>query len=104
MHREHHQWWSWRLNRKMELLVLGHAGAKVLVFPTSQGRFFEWEDRGMAGWDALWRTTSTTAGCNSTAWTALTPKAGTHAGHIPADGHTVITSILNTCCTKSFHL
>lgn len=31
----------------MELLVLGHAGARVLVFPTSQGRFFEWEDRGM---------------------------------------------------------
>jgi esterase/lipase superfamily enzyme len=35
----------------MELLVLGHAGARVLVFPTSQGRFFEWEDRGMG--DAL---------------------------------------------------
>jgi esterase/lipase superfamily enzyme len=32
----------------MDLLVLGHAGARVLVFPTSQGRFFEWEDRGMA--------------------------------------------------------
>lgn len=35
----------------MELLVLGHAGARLLAFPTSQGRFFEWEDRGMA--DAL---------------------------------------------------
>ncbi len=31
----------------MDLLVFGHAGARVLVFPTSQGRFFEWEDRGM---------------------------------------------------------
>lgn len=31
----------------MELLVFGHAGARVLAFPTSQGRFFEWEDRGM---------------------------------------------------------
>lgn len=31
----------------MELLVFGHAGARVLVFPTSQGRYFEWEDRGM---------------------------------------------------------
>ncbi|MEX1182935.1 MAG: alpha/beta hydrolase-fold protein [Gemmatimonadota bacterium] len=31
----------------MELLVLGHGGARMLVFPTSQGRFFEWEDRGM---------------------------------------------------------
>ncbi len=27
--------------------MFGHAGARVLVFPTSQGRFFEWEDRGM---------------------------------------------------------
>lgn len=35
----------------MELLVFGHAGARALVFPTSQGRFFEWEDRGMV--DAL---------------------------------------------------
>ncbi len=35
----------------MELLVFGHAGARVVVFPTSQGRFFEWEDRGMM--DAL---------------------------------------------------
>ncbi|CAN5498246.1 alpha/beta hydrolase-fold protein [soil metagenome] len=33
----------------MELLIFGHAGARVLVFPTSQGRFFEWEDRGMVG-------------------------------------------------------
>ena len=31
----------------MELLVFGHAGARVLVFPTSKGRFYEWEDRGM---------------------------------------------------------
>jgi esterase/lipase superfamily enzyme len=33
----------------MEVLVLGHGGARTVVFPTSQGRFFEWEDRGM-GW------------------------------------------------------
>lgn len=33
----------------MELLVFGHGGARVLVFPTSMGRFFEWEDRGMVG-------------------------------------------------------
>lgn len=31
----------------MELLVFGHGGARVLVFPTSKGRFYEWEDRGM---------------------------------------------------------
>ena len=33
----------------MDLLVHGHAGAKVLVFPSSMGRFYEWEDRGMIG-------------------------------------------------------
>lgn len=29
------------------MLVFGHSGARCLVFPTSQGRFYEWEDRGM---------------------------------------------------------
>ncbi len=47
MHREYHRWYSPRLNRDMELLIHGHAGARVLVFPTSQGRFYEYEDRGM---------------------------------------------------------
>ena len=27
--------------------AFGHGGARVLVFPTSMGRFYEWEDRGM---------------------------------------------------------
>ncbi|MBI3943911.1 MAG: esterase family protein [Chloroflexi bacterium] len=47
MQREYHKWFSPSLNRDMELLVFGNAGARVLVFPTSMGRFFEWEDRGM---------------------------------------------------------
>lgn len=47
MKREYERWHSPSLGRDMELLVFGHAGARVLVFPTSQGRFFEWEDRGM---------------------------------------------------------
>ena len=29
------------------MLVFGHAGARVLAFPTSMGRFFQWEDSGM---------------------------------------------------------
>jgi esterase/lipase superfamily enzyme len=33
----------------MELLIFGHAGAPMIVFPTSQGRYFEYEDRGMVG-------------------------------------------------------
>ena len=31
----------------MELLVFGHRGLPVLAFPTSGGRFFDFEDRGM---------------------------------------------------------
>jgi len=31
----------------MELLVFGHAGVPTLVFPTSCGRFFDFEDHGM---------------------------------------------------------
>lgn len=47
MNREYHKWWSPHLQREMELLVFGHAGAKVLVFPTRDGRFFEYEDMRM---------------------------------------------------------
>jgi esterase/lipase superfamily enzyme len=49
MNREYHKWWSWRLNRDMELLVFGHGGVPIVVFPSSQGRFFEFEDRGLIG-------------------------------------------------------
>ena len=49
MNREYHRWYSPSLERDMELLIFGHAGARVLVFPTSMGRFYEWEDRGMMG-------------------------------------------------------
>jgi esterase/lipase superfamily enzyme len=45
--REYHKWHSPILNREMELLVFGHSGARVIVFPTSQGRFFDWENRRM---------------------------------------------------------
>ena len=43
MRREYHRWYSARVGRMMELLVFGHAGAKVLVFPTRDGRFYEYE-------------------------------------------------------------
>ncbi|MGQ9907707.1 MAG: esterase family protein [Candidatus Flexifilum sp.] len=49
MHREYHRWFSPALGRDMELLLFGHGGARMLVFPTSMGRFYEWEDRGMIG-------------------------------------------------------
>jgi esterase/lipase superfamily enzyme len=49
MRREFHVWWSHQLGREMPLLVFGHAGVPVVVFPTSMGAFFEYEDRGMVG-------------------------------------------------------
>jgi esterase/lipase superfamily enzyme len=47
MNREYHQWYSSSLGRGMELLVFGHAGAPVIVFPTSMGRFYQYEDSEM---------------------------------------------------------
>src|SRR6266508_1201843 len=35
------------LGRDMELLHFGHAGTPLLVFPTSMGRFYQWEDFGL---------------------------------------------------------
>lgn len=47
MQREYHKWWSPRLGREMELLIFGHAGEKMLVFPTRGGRFYEYENMRM---------------------------------------------------------
>ncbi len=47
MNREFHKWHSPSLGRNMDLLVFGHGGVPVVVFPSSMGRFFEYEDRGM---------------------------------------------------------
>lgn len=49
MHREYQRWFSRTLGRDMEMLVFGHTGRPVIVFPTSMGAFFEYEDRGMVG-------------------------------------------------------
>ena len=49
MNREYHKAYSQELGRDMEALVYGHAGTPILVFPTSMGKFFEYEDRGMIG-------------------------------------------------------
>ncbi len=47
MKREYLRWYSHRLHRDMELLIFGHAGAKVLMFPTRDGCFFEYEELGV---------------------------------------------------------
>jgi esterase/lipase superfamily enzyme len=39
--------WSPALGRDMEALRFGDAGMPVLVFPTSMGRFYQWEDFGL---------------------------------------------------------
>ena len=51
MRREYRAWHSSILGRDLQLLEFGHAGQPVIVFPTSMGAFFEYEDRGMV--DAL---------------------------------------------------
>ena len=47
MRRDYVKWYSPSLHRDMELLAFGERGFPVVVFPTSGGRFFEYEDRGM---------------------------------------------------------
>ncbi|RJP22149.1 MAG: transposase [Deltaproteobacteria bacterium] len=47
MNVEYHRRWSRHLGRDMELKAYGHAGKPVIVFPSSGGRFFEYEDFGM---------------------------------------------------------
>lgn len=44
MKREYHKWYSPNLEKEMELLVFGHAGAKVLFFPPRMGRFYDYEN------------------------------------------------------------
>ena len=45
--REYRKDWSAALGRDMELLRFGDAGLPLLAFPTSQGRFYQWEDFGL---------------------------------------------------------
>lgn len=47
MHRQHFKWWSERLARDMDLLLFGHGGTRVIVFPTRCGRFYDYENFGM---------------------------------------------------------
>ncbi|RNC68462.1 MAG: esterase [Desulfuromonadales bacterium] len=47
MHREYHYWHSPHLGRDMELLIFGQSGARVIVFPTRAGRFYDYENWGL---------------------------------------------------------
>ena len=47
VNQSHVRWYSPHLDRDMQMLVFGHAGARVLVFPTSMGSFMQYRDMGM---------------------------------------------------------
>lgn len=47
MKRDYYRWFSPALGRDMEMLVYGHEGLPAIVFPTSCGHFFDFEDHGM---------------------------------------------------------
>jgi esterase/lipase superfamily enzyme len=49
MDREYLRTHSALLGAEMDMLVFGHTGTPVLVFPTAKGRYSEYEDRGMIG-------------------------------------------------------
>lgn len=49
----YHKWYSQKIGRDFEMLVFGHGGIPVVLFPTSKGRYYEVKDRGMiesVGW------------------------------------------------------
>ena len=43
MRREIHKWYSPRLNKEMEIVVYGHYGFALLMFPTAAADFLEYE-------------------------------------------------------------
>jgi esterase/lipase superfamily enzyme len=47
MNREYHKWFSPGLQRDMELLIFGHSGRAVLLFPTRTARFYDYENWGI---------------------------------------------------------
>jgi len=47
MHREYQKWYSKQLGREMELLIFGHSGRAVILFPTRMARFYDYENWGI---------------------------------------------------------
>ncbi len=44
MKEQHHKWYSPNLGKDIEMLVFGHGGYPVVIFPTTMGRFYEAKD------------------------------------------------------------
>lgn len=49
MHTCYYKEYSSHLNRDMEFKVYGYAGLPMIVFPCQNGKFYDFEDRGMIG-------------------------------------------------------
>jgi len=47
MKETYHRWYSPTLSKDIEMLVYGHQGYPVIVFPSSMGRYFESKDFGL---------------------------------------------------------
>ncbi len=47
MQETYHKWYSPNLGKDMEMLVYGHQGYPVVIFPSSMGRFYESKDFGL---------------------------------------------------------
>ena len=49
MRREVHRWYANRLGREMSVVVVGHWGPPMIMFPTSGGDEGEYERMGLIG-------------------------------------------------------
>jgi esterase/lipase superfamily enzyme len=47
LHEEYHKWHSPIIGRDFEMLVFGHAGYPVILFPTSKGSYYQNKDQGL---------------------------------------------------------
>ncbi|GIZ08223.1 esterase family protein [Flavobacterium sp. UMI-01] len=47
MKEAYYKWFSPHLSRDIEMLVFGHSGKPVILFPTSMGSFYENKDKGL---------------------------------------------------------
>ena len=52
MKEEYFKWYSPNLSQDIEMLVFGHAGYPVILFPTSMGSFHENKDMGLIDWNS----------------------------------------------------
>ena len=53
IHEEFHTWFSSSISSEFKMLIFGHAGQPVILFPTSKGSYYQNKDEGLinaAGW------------------------------------------------------